>query len=253
MRCAHCGKNLPDEAFFCAYCGAVVQTPPAALSPPALNPRALAVFLAGAAAGAPLAIAFWLIAGQLLQIPLGRRLALGLVLGGLAAAMSALLEGQVLWPLAWRAPISGHQLAAVYGLGGALTILPGAVFIGALVLADAWGTPAPDMPILLTGAATGGFAIIFALPPAMLLGWLAGQGLGLLAARLPALRASASVLAWHISASVAGGVVGAFVASQSNFSLPAGAYLGALAQSLLAALLLPVAPRLLRGWLILAR
>jgi hypothetical protein len=196
-------------------------------------------------------------------MPVTQRLALGLLAGALAAGLGATLEGQLLWPLTWRGPLSGaSRLPMVYGLGGALFVIPGAALIGVLVLADAFGAPVPSMPVVLTGAATGLFYVIFALPPALLVGALAGRGLGALASRLRSSArfgqlmlggmAWAAALAWFVASSVAGSVVGALVASQSNFNPAAGAYLGGLAQTALAALLLPGAIRLLRHSLILA-
>jgi hypothetical protein len=106
------------------------------------------------------------------------------------------------------------------------------------------------------------FYVIFALPPALLIGAVAGRGLGALAARVgPGGRFSqgglagtawAAAVAWFAASSVAGSVVGALVASQSNFNPAAGAYLGGMAQTGLSALLLPAAIRLLRQGLILA-
>jgi hypothetical protein len=241
----------------------VVRAPPAPLPRLALNPRGLRLAAVGLLPAATLAGGFWLLAGQVFHMPLTQRLALGLLVGALSAALGAVLEGQLLWPLTWRGPLAGaSQLPMVYGLGGALFVIPGGALIGVVVLADAFGTSVPGMPVVLTGAATGVFYVIFALPPGLLVGALAGRGLGALASRLRssarfgqvmlAGTAWAAGLAWFAAGSVAGSVVGALVASQSNFNLAAGAYLGGLVQSVLAALLLPGAIRLLRQGLILA-
>jgi fructose-specific phosphotransferase system IIC component len=93
---------------------------------------------------------------------------------------------------------------------------------------------------------------VFALPPALLVGAVSGYGLGQLAGHWPPPAAAwAAVLAWWLAGSVGGGVVGAFVAGRTNFALSAGAYLGAVIQSVLQVLLLPVVTYLVRWTLVL--
>src|SRR6185436_11566578 len=101
-RCAHCGKQVPEDAFFCAYCGTVVRAPPLPLPRLALNRRGLRLAGIGLLPAAVLAGGFWALAGQAFQMPMTQRLALGLLAGALAAGLGALLEGQILWPLSWR-------------------------------------------------------------------------------------------------------------------------------------------------------
>jgi hypothetical protein len=248
LRCPACGKQLPDDPYFCAYCGTLIQATPAPLPRAALDRRAAGLALAGTAAALPVGAGFWLLAGQLALIPWAQRLLLGSLVAALAGCLGAGLQAQVRWPLdAQPARCSPQQLALVYGVGGGGTVAIGAALVGAVVLPLGWGPGAPTMPALMAGATSGFVGIAFALPPAILVGALAGYVLGRFATRLPPPTAAWAVaLAWWLAGSAGGAVVGAFVATQSNLDLSTGAALGALIQTALQALLFPIAPYLVR-------
>jgi hypothetical protein len=257
VRCSNCGKQLPEDPFFCAYCGALVQSPPpppAPLPPAMLNGRALWLGLLGTLAALPIGAGFWLLAGRLASINTERRLAIGGLVALLSGGLGASLEGQLRWPVDARpARAAPRHLALAYGLGGGLSVAVGSVLIGPVVLQLGWGQAMPNIPGVLAGATSGLIAVAFALPPSILLGVVAGYALGALAERWPAPAAAAwaAALVWWIAGSAGGGVVGAFVAGQANFNPSTGAYLGAVLQALVEVALLPCAVRLVRAALIL--
>ncbi len=253
MRCPACGKHLPEDPYFCAYCGTLIHAAPAPLPRPALDRRAAGLALAGTAAALPVGAGFWLLAGQLALMPWAQRLLLGTLTSALAGCFGAGLQAQVRWPLdAQPARCSPQQLALAYGVGGGVTAAVGAALVGAVVVQLGWGVGAPSVPALLAGATSGFVGAAFALPPAMLVGALAGYVLGRLANRWPPpVAAWAAALAWWLAGSAGGAVVGVFVASQANLALSTGAGLGALLQSALQVLLFPIAPYLVRLTLVL--
>ena len=248
MRCPTCGKQLPADPFFCAYCGTLIQAAPAPMPALALNLRSAALALAGTAAALPVGAGFWLLAGPLAQIPPAQALALGSVVAALAGCLAAVLHAQVRWPLDAHPPhCDARQLALIYGVGGGLTVAVGAVIIGAAVLPAGWGTGSLDIPTVLAGATSGFVGAAFAVPAALLAGALAGEFLGRLASRAPAPAAPlAAGLAWWLAGSSGGAVVGVFVALQANLAVSASAVLGALLQSLVQVLLFPSATSLVR-------
>ncbi len=248
MRCPACGKQLPEDPYYCAYCGALIHATPAPLPRPALDRRAAGLALAGTAAALPVGAGFWLLAGQLALMPWAQRLQLGTLTAALAGCFGAGLQAQVRWPLdAQPARCSPQQLALAYGVGGGVTVAIGSALVGAVVLPLGWGLGASSVPALLAGATSGLVGAAFALPPAMLVGGLAGYVLGRLANSWPPPAAAwAAALAWWLAGSAGGAVVGAFVATQSNLDLSTGAALGGLLQSALQALLFPIAPYLVR-------
>ena len=252
MRCPACGKQLPEDPYFCAYCGAVIHPTPAPLPRVAVSFGAAGLALVGTLAALPAGLGFWLLSGQLVLMGWTQRLLLGAMVALLSGTFGAGLQGQLSWPLDAHPPrATAHQLTFAYGIGGALTIAIGAALIGAVVLPLGWGLGLPTFPALLTGAASGLVGVEFALPPALLAGAVAGAVLGRLARHWPRPGAAwAAALAWWIAGSAGGGVVGAFVASRTNYPLPTGAYVGAILQSMLQCLLLPVATYLVRWSLV---
>ncbi len=80
MRCPACGKQLPEDLYFCAYCGAVVRSRPAPLPRVSLDARAVGLALGGTAAALPVGLGFWLLAGQLAALTWEQRLGLGALL-----------------------------------------------------------------------------------------------------------------------------------------------------------------------------
>jgi hypothetical protein len=248
MRCPACGKQLPKDPYFCAYCGTVIRAAPAPMPRPALDLRTAALALAGTAAVLPIGVIFWLLLGQLVLMPWAQRLELGTVAALLAGGLGATLRAQVRWPLDAQPPrCTPRQLSLAYGLGGGLTVALGALLVGAVVLPLGWGLTTPSLPAQSAGAILGFVGAAFAVPPALLVGAVAGDVLGRLASHLPSPAiAYAAALAWWLAGSAGGGVVGVFVASQTNFSLASGADLGALLQSALQMLLFPVAAYLVR-------
>jgi len=252
MRCPACGKQLPEDPFYCAYCGAVVRPPPAPLPGADFGARAAGLALVGAAAALPLSVGFWLLAGQLAQLSWSQGLALGVLVAVLTGVVGAGLHDQIGWPLAAQPPrCSPRQLALTYGFGGAGTAALGAVLAGIVVLPLAWGLAIPDLPSLLAGGTLGLVAIAFAVPPAALVGVLAGYGLGQVAERRPGWATWAAALTWWLAGSAGGGVAGAFVASRGSLALAPGVFLGATVQAGLQAFLLPLATYLVRWYLVL--
>jgi hypothetical protein len=185
-------------------------------------------------------------------------LGLGALIAALSGVVGAALQAQVRWPLDAGPPrCSTRQLGLAYGIGGGLSVAMGAALVGAVVVPLAWGLAVPNIPSLLAGATSGLVGVAFALPPAALVGAVAGDTLGQLAGRWPRLAAAwapagSAALAWWLAGSTGGGVVGAFVAARANLALSTGAYLGAILQSILQVLLLPLATYLVRWYLILA-
>ena len=248
MRCPTCGKQLPPDPFYCAYCGTVIRAAPGPMPPVTLSRRLAALALAGAAAALPVSTGLWLLSGWLAQLTLVQSLALGSVVAVLAGSLAAAFQAQVRWPLDAHPPhCDPLQLVRLYGVGGGLTVALGAVVVGAAVLPAGWGSGALDLPAVLAGATSGFVGAAFAVPIALLVGALAGELFGHLARRAPAPVASwAAALAWCLAGSSGGAVAGAFVALQSNLALAPSVILGALLQSLLQALLFPVATHVVR-------
>jgi hypothetical protein len=248
LHCPACGKQLPNDPYFCAYCGTLIRAVPASLPRPALDLRTAGVALAGTMAALPVGAGFWLLAGQFALVPWAQRLELGLLAAVLTGTFGAVLRAQVRWPLDAQPPrCTPRQLSLTYGLAGGLTVVLGALLVGAVVLPLGWGLSTPSLPALLAGATSGFVGAAFAVPPALLVGALAGDILGRLASHLPAPAAAwAAALAWWLAGSAGGGVVGVFVATQTNFSIATGANLGALIQSALQVLLFPAATYLVR-------
>ena len=248
MRCPTCGKQLPPDPYFCAYCGTIIQAAPAPMPPLALNGRAVAVALAGTAAALPVGAAFWLVAGQLGHISTSQAIETGGLVAALAGCLAAALQAQVRWPLEAHPPhCDARELALIYGVGGGLAVVLGSVLIGAAVLPAGWGSGALDIPTVLAGATSGLVGAAFGVPAALLVGALAGELLGRLARRGPSPAAPwAAALAWWLAGSAGGAAVGAFVALQSNLELAASVVLGALLQSVLQIFLFPVATQLVR-------
>jgi len=248
MRCPACGKQLPNAPYFCAYCGAAIKALPGPMPRPALDLRTAMLALSGTGAVLPLSAGFWLLLGPLAQLTVAQRLQLGALAAALAGCLGAVLRAQVSWPLNAQPPrCTPRQLALVYGLSGGLTVTVGALLVGAVVLPLGWGLNTPSLPALSAGATLGFVGAAFAVPPALLVGALAGEGLGRLAGHLPSPAiAFAAAMAWWLAGSAGGGVVGVFVATQTHYSTASGANLGALLQSALQVLLFPVAAYLIR-------
>jgi hypothetical protein len=248
MRCPTCGKQLPADPYFCAYCGTLIQAAPAPMPPLTLNLRSAGVAMAGLAAALPIGAGFWLLAGRLAQIPVAQALELGALVAVLSGCLAAALHGQVRWPLDAHPPHADpRQLAMIYGMGGGLAVALGSVFVGAAVLPAGWGSGSLDIPTVFAGATSGFVGAAFAVPPALLVGALAGELLGRLARRAPAPAAPwAAALAWWLAGSSGGAVVGLFVALQSNLTLATSAVIGALLQSVLQIVLFPVTTYLVR-------
>ncbi len=251
MRCPACGKQLPEDLYFCAYCGAVVQSRPAPFPRVSLNGRALGLALGGTAAALPVSLGFWLLAGQLALLSGEQRIELGALVAVLAGLSVAGLQGQIGWPTAaqrW----SPRDLGVVYGLGGGLTVTIGGLIVGAVVLPVAWGLTVPTLPEFLAGTTTGLVAIVFALPPAVLIGYVAGYGLGQLAGPGSTFVATwGAALAWWLAGSTAGGVAGGFVAARTNLALSTGVWLGAILQGGVQVVMLPLAIYLVHWYLVL--
>ncbi len=248
MRCPTCGKQLPPDPYFCAYCGTIIQAAPAPMPALALNGRTLLFALTGTAAALPVSAGFWLLAGRLAQLSAVQALELGLVVAALAGCLAATLGPQVRWPLEAHPPhCDARELALMYGVGGGLTVVLGSVLIGAAVLPAGWGSGALDIPTVFSGATSGLVGAAFAVPAALLAGALAGESLGRLARRAPAPAAPwAAALAWWLAGSAGGAVVGAFVALQSNLALSPSVVIGALLQSVLQIFLFPIAAQVVR-------
>jgi hypothetical protein len=251
MLCPSCGKHLPEDAFFCAYCGALAHALPAPLPRVAFDRRAAGLALAGTAAALPVSAGFWLLAGQVLLMTLAQRLTIGALAAGLVGCLGAGLQAQLRWPLDAQPPrCSPRQLGLAYGIGGGLAVAIGAALVGAVVVPLAWSLGVPTIPSLLAGATSGLAGIAFALPPAVLVGAATGYALGHLAGG-PRYAPWVAALAWWLAGSAGGGVVGAFVAARTNLAISTGAYLGAGLQSVLAVLMFPMATHLVRRYLIL--
>ena len=248
LHCPTCGKQLPARAYFCAYCGALIRAAPAPFPPLAFNLRAAVLALAGTAAALPVCAGFWLLVASLANIPSSQALALGLAVAALAGCSAAVLAPQLRWPLDAQPPrCSPRQLAVLYGVAGGLAVALGAPLIGSVVQPAGLGSGLLDVPTVLAGATSGFIGSAFAVPPALLVGALAGEVLGRLAGHLPAPAAPwAAALAWWLAGSSGGAVVAVFVALQANLAPSTSVVLGALLQSGLQVLLFPFAAYLVR-------
>ena len=248
MRCPACGKQVPKNLYYCAYCGTLIKAVPAPLPWPALDLRTAGLALIGTAAALPICAGFWLLTGGLAWLPWPQRLVLGAWVALLSGCVGTVLRAQLRWPLDARPPrCTPRQLCLVYGLSGGLTVAIGALLVGAVVLPLGWGLSAPNLPALSAGATLGFVGAAFAVPPALLVGALTGEILGRLASRWPPPTiAWAAAVAWWLAGSVGGSVVGLFVATQTNLSPATGANLGALLQCALQVFLLPLAAQVVR-------
>ncbi len=237
MRCVVCRKRLPDEARFCAYCGAGLPAAPTDL--PALQldwPTGRRV-LTGVLLAVPAGVGFWLVAGVPARWSLAESVVVGVLLGALGGLASGLLHARVFWPLRYRPALmrGSGRLPVLYGVGGGLALIAGGAPIGLVVLLLGWSLRLGVPLAVLAGAGTG---------------WLVGHFSRRLRGTLGL--ALAAGLAWVNAGAVGGALIGLLVATRVDLDPGLGAYTGALLQIVLGALLLPwgvrVARRLVIFW-----
>jgi hypothetical protein len=250
MRCLACHKRLPDDAVYCAYCGAAQPPAPGPLAGVALDGQTLRGVLLGLGLGSVMGLLFWLLAGALSNLAWDRRAILGLLVGALGGSLSGLLQGEIFWPLRFQpALILTHwRLAMLYGALSSLAIIAGGIPIGLIVLALGWRISRPSMEAFIAGTSAGLVSLVAGVPLGAVVGLATGYAASRLGRRLrgPMGVALAAGLAWVNGAAAGGAFVGGLVANRAELDLSTGVYTGAVMQAILAALLLPLGIRLAR-------
>ena len=250
QRCAVCRKRLPEAGAYCAYCGARLPAAPGPLPPLEWDGAAWRRLLTSLMLGVPAGLAFWLLVGFLGQWTLSQSAIVGALLGGLGGLSGGLLHARLFWPLRYRPALmrGSAGLPVLYGVGGGLALLAGGAPIGLVVLLLGWELLPPSMEAIFAGAFAGAISLRVALP----LGALAGAATGWLVGRFGRRMrgtlglALAAALAWANAGAVGGALIGLLVAARVDLDPGFGAYLGALIQSVLGVLLLPLGVRVAR-------
>jgi hypothetical protein len=147
-----------------------------------------------------------------------------------------------------------QRLPVLYGLGGGLALLAGGGPIGLVVLLLGWNAIQPSMEAIIAGAFAGTISLRVAVPLGALAGAVTGWLVGRFSRRMRGTLglALAAGLAWVNAGAVGGALIGVLVASRVDLDPGLGAFAGALIQSVLGVLLLPlgvqVARRLVIFW-----
>lgn len=244
MRCAVCRKRLPEAAKFCAYCGASLPAAPTALPPVDINWSTARRALLALLLSLPASLLFWYLVGLSMQWTLAQSVTVGGFLSGLAGPASALLQARVFWPLRYRPGLmrSSTRLPILYGVGGGLVLVAGGAPIGLVVLLLAWPVRPPGVEAMIAGAFAGFISLRVGVPLAVVAGALTGWLVARFSRRLRGALglALAAGLAWVNAGAVGGAIIGLLVSARVDLAPGQGAYTGALMQTALAGLLLPL-------------
>jgi hypothetical protein len=250
MRCTICRKRLPDDATFCAYCGAGLPAAPTALPALALDWPTGQKVLTALLIGVPLGMAFWFVAGVPAQWTLEQSAVVGALLGALGGLTSGLLHARLFWPLRYRPALlrGSARLPVLYGVGGGLALVAGGAPIGLVVLLLGWSLRPPGPETLIAGAFAGAISLRVGVPLAVLAGAVTGGLVGRFSRRLRGTLglALAAGLAWVNAGAVGGALIGLLVATRVDLDPGLGAFTGALMQIVLGALMLPLGARVAR-------